>query len=162
MINRPIRGNWFILLTLLISLMLEVVPLPNWIIWLRPQWVLLVIIYWMLALPMAIGFVYAFCIGILLDLLNGTLLGEHAFAMVVIAYLILKLYKLIRVYPMAQQTLMIFLLVLLYRALIFIIQGVIGELPHFTVYWSTVIISMILWPWIFILLRDMRRKFCVT
>jgi len=162
MINRPIRGGWFIVLTLLISLMLEVVPLPNWIIWLRPQWALLVIIYWMLAFPSVVGFVYAFCIGILLDLLNGTLLGEHAFAMVVIAYLILKLYQLIRVYPMAQQTLMIFMLVLLYRAVIFVIQGVIGESPHFMAYWLTVIISTLLWPWVFILLRDMRRKFCVT
>jgi rod shape-determining protein MreD len=162
MIDRPIRGRWFIALTLLIALMLEVVPLPGWIIWLRPQWTLLVMIYWMMAFPSVVGFIYAFGIGILLDLLNGTLLGEHAFAMVAIAYLILKLYQLIRVYPMAQQTLMIFVLVLLYRAIIFIIQGVIGELPHYMMYWLTVIISTILWPWIFILLRDMRRKFCVT
>lgn len=162
MINRSLRGSWFIVLTLLISLMLEVVPLPNWIIWLRPQWVLLVIIYWMLAFPSVVGFIYAFGIGILLDLLNGTLLGEHAFAMVVIAYLILKLHQLIRVYPMAQQACIIFMLILLYRAIIFIIQGVIGKPPHFMGYWLTVIISTLLWPWVFILLRDMRRKFCVA
>jgi len=162
MINRPLKGNWFIVLTFLCALMLDVMPLPNWIVWLRPQWTLLVMIYWIMAFPNSIGFLYAFCVGILLDLLNGTLLGEHAFAMLLIAYLIIKLYHLIRVYPIMQQTIIIFILVTLYKMTIYIIQGVIGELPHTVFYWLTVFMSAILWPWVFILLRDMRRKFCIN
>ncbi|MGD9152633.1 MAG: rod shape-determining protein MreD [Gammaproteobacteria bacterium] len=160
--HHSFKGKWLIILTIFVALMLDVMPLPDWIVWLRPQWTLLVMIYWMMALPFYIGFFYAFCIGILLDLLNGTLLGEHAFAMLIVAYLIIKLYQLIRVYPMMQQTLIIFALVALYRAIIYIIQGMIGELPHTMVCWLTVFISTILWPWVFIILRDMRRKFCLT
>ena len=59
---------------------------------------------------------------------------------------------LIRVYPIMQQTLIIFVLVTLYKTTIYIIQGVIGELPHTLFYWLTAFVSAILWPWMFILL----------
>ena len=143
MMNRSLRGGWFIVLTIFIALMLDVMPLPDWVVWLRPQWTLLVMIYWIMALPSYIGFFYAFCIGVLLDLLNGTLLGEHAFAMLIVAYVVIKLHQLIRVYPVMQQTLIIFVLVALYRAVIYIIQGVSGELSHTMAYWLTVFVSTI-------------------
>jgi rod shape-determining protein MreD len=156
------RNRWFIVLTFLIALMLDVLPLPGWVIWLRPQWTLLVLIYWVMALPSAVGIISAFSVGILLDLLNNTLLGEHAFAMVIIAYVVIKLHKLIRVYPLLQQMLVVFVFVLLYQLIIFGIQGIIGQLPHTFLYWLTVFISTILWPWVFVLLRDCRRRFYIN
>ncbi|MCB1617470.1 MAG: rod shape-determining protein MreD, partial [Pseudomonadales bacterium] len=49
-------GNWLvILLTFVIALLLEVVPLPaDWQPW-RPTWALLCLIYWTMALPERIG-----------------------------------------------------------------------------------------------------------
>ena len=74
--------RWFIVGTILIAFMLEILPLPGFIIWFRPAWTLLVLIYWAMALPEVVGVGYAFMVGIFLDVLTGTLLGEHAFAMV--------------------------------------------------------------------------------
>jgi rod shape-determining protein MreD len=152
-----VKGRWLIVLTFLASFILDILPLPGWVIWLRPAWTLLVLIYWVMALPYLIGVTTAFCVGILMDLLQGTLLGEYAFVMVIISFIVMKTYKIIRVYPLLQQTFVVFLLVLLYQLLIFIIQGIIGQLPHTWGYWLTAITSAILWPWIFILLRDLRR-----
>jgi rod shape-determining protein MreD len=162
MVEYQTKGRWFIVLTFIIALLLDVIPLPGGVAWLRPQWTLLILIYWVMAMPYVVGFAWAFVVGLLLDLLNGSLLGEHAFAMLIVSYLIVRLYQLIRVYPVLQQTCIICVLVLLYRVLIFIIQGIIGELPHTMLYWITVVVSTILWPWLFIVLRDMRRKFCMN
>jgi len=156
------HGRWVIFLTLLVALMLDVLPLPGWVIWLRPHWSLLVLLYWIMALPYCVGITYAFMVGVLLDLLNGTLLGEHAFAIVAVAYLAIKLHQLIRVYPLLQQTLVILLMMLLYQIIIFSIQSFIGESPHPLLYWLPVLVSAVLWPWLFVVLRDWRRRLRVT
>ena len=157
--DKVMRGRWVIAITFLIALMLEVLPLPVWVVWLRPAWTLLVLIYWAMALPYIAGVLTAFCVGILLDLLTGTLLGEHAFVFIIITYIVIKQHRLIRVYPLFQQTLIVLMLVLLYKILIFAIQGIIGLAPYTYMYWLSAIVSALLWPWVFILLRDWRRRF---
>ena len=156
------QAHWFIFVTFLIALALDILPLPGWVIWLRPAWTLLILIYWLMALPTVVSVGWAFILGLLLDLLNGTLLGEHAFAMVIVAYIILKLYQLIRVYPMLQQTLMVFAVLLLYQMILFAIQGLVASLPQSWLYWMSVVVGTMLWPWIYVLLRDWRRKLNVV
>ncbi len=150
--------RWFILVTFLIALGLDILPLPGWVIWLRPSWTLLVLLYWAMALPNVVGIFYALMIGLLLDLLNGTVLGEHAVALIVVTYIMIKFHQLIRVYPLMQQTIIIFLLFITYQIIIFAIQGFVGQLPHTILYWLSGVISTLLWPWVFVLLRDWRRK----
>ncbi len=147
------HNRWLIFLTFFIALILEILPLPSWSIWLRPTWTLLVLIYWTLTSPETVGIGSAFIVGILLDLLTGTLLGEHAFVMVIIAYIAIKLHRLIRAFTLLQQTLVVSLLILIYQLLIFATQGFLAQLPYSPLYWLTVIISTLLWPWIFALLN---------
>jgi len=135
-----------------------VMPLPSGIIWLRPEWALLVLIYWAMALPEIIGVASAFFVGILLDLINGTMLGEHAFAMIVILYIVVKWHRMIRMFPLIQQVFVILGLTLLYQIILFGLQGVIGQIPHTFLYWCSIFVSALIWPWIFILLRDWRRR----
>lgn len=155
------RGRWLIVVTFLIAFILEVLPVPSWAIWLRPHWTLLVLIYWVMDLPYLVSLAWAFCVGIFLDLLTTSLLGEHAFALVVITFAVLKLHKLIRVYPVMQQTIIICILLCLYQLLIFMVQGFISTTAHAFAYWLPTFTSTILWPWMYILLRDMRYKFHV-
>jgi rod shape-determining protein MreD len=157
-----IRGRWIIVVTILIALLLDILPLPAGVVWLRPMWSLLVVIYWVMALPYNVNVGLAFIVGLMLDLLSGSVFGEHAFAMVVIAYLVVKLHQRIRVGSFLQQMLVVFLFLLLYQAIIFLIQYIIGQIPHSFLYWSSSIISAILWPWVFIILRDCRRRFLVA
>jgi len=156
------RGRWLIILTFIVALLLDILPLPGVVIWFRPQWTLLVFIYWCLALPNTIGLMTAFVLGLILDLLNGSLLGEHAFALIVVAFILIKLYQLIRVYPLFQQTILVFCLVFIYQLTIFLLQGFFSTFPSTGCYWLTLLTSTILWPWLFILLRDWRRKVLVS
>ena len=153
-----IGRRWIIWLTLLLGLILDILPLPTWVVWLRPSWTLLVLIYWAMIMPYRVNVGYAFVLGLLIDLLQGSLLGEHALAMVVIIYIVAKLSKRIKVFPMQQQMLTIFFLLLLYQVIIFAIQGFIGQLPSSWLYWMAILVGTLFWPWVYILLHDWRGR----
>ena len=87
------RGYLIIFLSFFLALVLTILPVPQWVMVFYPQWLLLVLLYWIIALPHRIGLVVAWCLGILLDGLYGTVLGEHALAFTVIAYIAEKLYR---------------------------------------------------------------------
>jgi rod shape-determining protein MreD len=153
------RGVFIISLTLCVAMMLTILPLPSWAVWLRPQWVMLVVIYWCLALPERVSVGIAWLIGLFLDVLQGTLLGQHALALAVVAYFIVKFHPRIRLYPVWQKTLIVFFLSLIYLALLYWVQGLMGVLPKAWEAWYPALTSTLLWPWVFIILRDLRRRF---
>jgi rod shape-determining protein MreD len=144
-------------MTLLIALVLALLPMPDWTIWLRPAWVLLVLIYWAMTLPYRVSVGTAFIMGLIVDLLNGTLLGEHALAFTIVIYCVTRMHIRLRMYPLLQQGLSVLIFVLLYQFVLYCIQGFIGELPGSHLYWLSSITSTLLWPWLFVLMRDCRR-----
>lgn len=155
--------NWFAIITsIFLAIVLMLLPLPEWTTWFRPAWVLLLLIYWSLDSPYRLNVGVAWVIGIMIDLLTGTLLGEHALAYTVVVYFVSKMYIRIRMYPLLQQSLSIFVFVLLYQFILYCIQGFIGELPNSQLFWFSSVTSMFLWPWLFVLLRDWRRRFKVA
>jgi rod shape-determining protein MreD len=82
------RGTWAIVASFVVAFMLTAMPLPDWAIAWRPAWVALVLAYWCLALPQSIGVLSAWIIGLLLDVMHGSLLGQHAFGLAVVAYVV--------------------------------------------------------------------------
>jgi rod shape-determining protein MreD len=155
--------SWFtIILTLVIALVLTLLPMPGWTVWLRPAWVLMVLIYWAMITPYRVSVGVAWMTGLVVDLLNGTLLGEHALAFTVVIYFVSRMYIRLRMHPMLQQGLNVLVFVLLYQFILYCIQGFIGQLPVSNLYWLSSITSMLLWPWLFVLMRDCRRWFKVA
>lgn len=155
--------NWFVIpLSFLLALILTLLPMPDWAVWLRPDWVLLILIYWNITLPYRVNVGTAWFIGLLLDVLNGTALGEHALALTVVSYVVVKMHARLHMFPLLQQGLAVFLLVLLYEFILFCVQGFVGEFPRGWLYWLSSITSMLLWPWIFTIMRDCRRRFRVV
>jgi len=148
-----------ILTTLIIALILALLPMPDWTIWLRPAWVLMVLIYWAMMIPNQVSVGVAWMTGLVVDLLNGTLLGEHALAFTIVIYFVAKMHIRLRMYPMLQQGMSILIFVLWYQFILYCIQGFIGELPGSHLYWLSSVTSMLLWPWFFVLMRDCRRWF---
>lgn len=149
------NNNFLIIfLSLVTALFLTLLPMPEWAIWLRPAWVLMMLIYWAITTPEQVNVGIAWICGIFLDMLEGTILGEHALAFVVIIYLVTRMYTRLRMFPILQQSFSIFLLVLLYQCIIFCIQGFIGSLPNSWLFWSSSVTSMLLWPWLLSFLRS--------
>lgn len=151
--------SWFtILMTLIVALVLTLLPMPGWTVWLRPAWVLMVLIYWAIVAPYQISVGAAWIMGLVVDLLNGTLLGEHALAYTLVIYLVSRMYIRLRMYPLLQQGFSVLSFVLLYQFIVYCIQGFIGQLPSSHLYWLSSMTSMLLWPWLFVLMRDSHKR----
>lgn len=150
---------WIIALSLVIALMLTALPLPEWAANWRPAWVAMVLIYWCMALPERVGIGVSWMLGLLLDVQQGTVLGQHALGLAIVAYITIKSHQRLRVFPLFQQALVVCGYILLFQFIVLWIKGMLGIPPRHWSYWMPAFSSMLLWPWIFIVLRDVRRKF---
>ena len=156
------QGGWIIVLSFVIAMMLMTMPLPSWAINWRPSWVAIVLIYWCMALPDRVGIGVGWGLGLLLDVQQGTVLGQNALGLAVIAYLCLKSYQRMRVFPLVQQAMLVCIYLLLYEFISLWIRSMIGVPPNDWSYWMPAFTSMLLWPWLFIVLRDIRRKYLIS
>jgi rod shape-determining protein MreD len=158
----PRRGTSIIVLSYVAALLLTVTPLPSWLLDARPEWVALFVLFWCIALPERSGIGTAWMVGLLTDVLRGALLGQHALALTVIAYLALKLHLRLRVYPLWQQALSVLVLVTIYQLLLLWTSGMIGKPATSWVYWLPSLTSTLVWPLLFGLLTAVRRGFEVS
>jgi rod shape-determining protein MreD len=144
--------------TLLIGLMLLILPLPDWAQTYRPDWVALILIYWSMALPKKIGLWFAFFTGLLVDVTQGTLLGQHSMALVMIIFINLNLYQRIRVLSLPRQALYVMVLLIINQIALVLIEGMLQRSTPVMAFFGPPLTGMLMWPWLFILLRDIRRK----
>jgi len=158
----PRNGTGVILMTLGVALFLTVLPMPQGAEHFRPQWVAMTLIYWALALPARIGVFWAWGAGLVLDVTSGTVLGQHALSLSVSVYLALELHQRIRSFPLPQQAVSVWVLLLVERLLSLWVIGATGQPTPTLWYWMPTFVGMLLWPWVFILLRDLRRRFSVA
>lgn len=134
-------------------------PMPLSVDAFRPDWVLIVLVYWCLALPNKINIITAWLMGFILDVLLGSVLGVHAAAMALSVYIVVVNFQKIRNFSVWQQALIIGVLAALYHLLVFWLQRFLTDAVFLTSYLYPVITSVILWPWVFLLLRRVRRHF---
>jgi rod shape-determining protein MreD len=139
-------GSVRVVLSLLLALLIAIVPLPESMNAARPHLLLLLVIYWSLSAPQLVGLAAAWICGLTLDLLKGTLLGQHALAFLLIAYVTHKFQLRMRLFPIYQQTLMVFALVAMYEGMVFVIDGFKGQAVSTVAHWLPVITSALLWP----------------
>jgi rod shape-determining protein MreD len=111
----------------LVALLLSAVSLPRMVELLRPDFLLLVVIWFALMSPRSTGLLYAFCWGLLLDAFSGVLLGEHALAFVAVAFFVHHFHLRMRMFPWLHQSLVVLLLLWIYQFLVFWIDGVSGH-----------------------------------
>ena len=145
-----------VIVTIVVSLMLTVMPLPAWADAFRPDWVALTLIYWAMTLPRTWSVGSAWIVGIVLDVAQGTILGQHALALSVVVFMTARFHLLMRVFPMQQLTATVFALLALYQFLLFWVNGVAGiDVPAVT-YWGPVLSGTAFWPLVVIALRGVR------
>jgi len=135
-----------ILTCIVASLMLAIAPMPGWAEAYRPDWVPLTLIFWSMLLPRTYSIGWAWIIGLILDVAQGTLFGQHALALVLIVYITVKFHLQIRVFPMLQMTATVFALLALYQFILFWINGVAGINSPAVAYWGPVLTGTIVWP----------------
>ena len=149
------------LITMVAAFMLAIMPLPNWAVELRPEWVTLVLIYWAMTVPSKIGVTMAWFTGLLLDVSYGTLMGQHAIGMVLVIYVIHIQHQRLRVASLLQQAIVIFGLLFVKQLLILWVDGMLGRAPGSWLYFMPTVTSTVLWPWVYLILRNLEQKFTV-
>ena len=162
MIAAKPRRRWIIGVSFVAALMLTAMPLPDWAVVGRPFWVAMVLVYWCMALPRTVGIGTAWFVGLLVDVLTGSLLGQHAACLAVVAFLTLSMHQRIRVFPLGQQALMVGVILSAYLITLLVIRVFASTAPPNLGVFYPLVSSMLLWPWLFIILRDIRRRFSVS
>jgi rod shape-determining protein MreD len=144
--------------SLALGLVLTLVALPEPYGAFRPFWLGLLVIYWALESPARMGLGLAFALGLAGDFLTGSLLGEHALRLVVLAFIVLRLRPRMRFFPMPQQALAVLALLINDRIVLLMMRAFSGEgLPGW-LFWVGPVIGVLLWPWLFLLVDIARAR----
>ena len=149
---------WVIALSILVAFMLTAMPLPEWALPWRPAWIAMVLVYWCMALPERIGVITAWTIGLTLDVMHGSILGQHAFGLAFVAYVVLQYHQRLRVFRLVQQAMVVGTLVFVYLLAMLWIYKLLGSVNYSFNYLFGAISTAVLWPWVYIVLRDVRRR----
>ena len=152
------KSNLIIAITFVIGFILSALPLPDTIVDWRPCWLAMLLIYWCMALPERVGISSAWLLGLFFDAQQSFILGQHALGFVFLAYIIIRNHKRLRVYPLLQQALVVCLYLLIYQAIMLLVMLLSGTITYTSFYWLPAFTSMLIWPWLFIFMRDFRRR----
>lgn len=148
--------------TFFVALIGAIYPLPLFLNAFRPDWLVLIIFYWVLALPHRVSIVHAFILGLLLDLLLGSTLGTHAFLFSLLAYVVCMSYQRIRYFTIVQTTLLIGLFILVTKLGLYWLASSMQDIELHKHYFWSIFTSMLIWPWFFFFMRYLRQRFKVT
>jgi len=131
----PVRAG-FIALTLIAALMLNLLPWSGAWLWLKPDFVALVVLYWCIEQPRKVGFVSAWMMGLIMDVADGTLLGQHALAYSILAYAGIVLHRRVRMFAGTSQVVHVLLLLMMNDLIVLAIRLAAGAdfpgLQYFT------------------------------
>ena len=150
------------MLSFVLAFLLTLMPLPDWARFYRPQLSTLVLIYWTLASPHRVGVGVGWVTGLVVDVITGTLLGQHALALALIAYITEKMHQRLRLFPLWQQALTVLVLLLIEKLLSLWVMGAISQQVPSLTFWIPPVVGMLLWAWLYILLRDLQHRFQVS
>lgn len=153
------RSAPVIIFTLAVGLALRIIPLPELFRFLNPDWSLLILIYWCIALPNRTGIGTAWFLGLFADVITGQLLGQQAFVYSLIIYGCLCFHQRLRLFPMPQQMLFILLFLFIAKLTNFRMISLHNQPPENIMYWVTPVIGMFFWPILFFVLRQFRRNY---
>ncbi len=152
-------GYVAIIISVVLAMIATAIPLPEWAVVWRPAWVCLVLIYWCVAVPERIGIFTAWILGLTLDVLHGAVLGQHALGLAVVAFVAVTYHQRLRVFSLFHQALFVGSLVFIYLGIMLGIYNLVGTKSYSTGYLLAAVTSGLLWPWIFVIMRDFRRRF---
>jgi len=148
----------YIAVSLAVALVLQLFELPYALAVLRPLWVPLVLIYWVMAIPQPTGLLTAWIVGLLLDVLLGSVLGQHALGLTLVVLVALWLRGWLALFPIWQEAALLTALWLLYAFLMFWIDGATGHRADPWLQWTPVLTTGLCWPVVVAVLNSLRRR----
>ncbi len=149
--------TWFVLFTILCGLVANAMPVSGSALLLKPDFLALILLYWCIQEPRLIGVGIAWCVGLLMDVTDATVFGQHALAYAVLAYAAEYFRRRVLRFPLWQQAAQVAVLLLACSALVLVIR-VVGGAP--TPRWTYAVgplVGALLWPLITVVLQGPQR-----
>ncbi len=131
--------------SLLLALLLQMLPWAGFGLLLRPDFILLVILYWLLRAPQLCNIGTAWFAGLLVDLITGGIFGQHALAYAISAFFAVSYQRRLALFNVWQQAAYVFVLLVLTQITLLILKlfsG--GEIPGWS-YFLPSISGILLW-----------------
>jgi rod shape-determining protein MreD len=143
----------FIIATLITAALLNMMPWSGWAGWLRPDFVALAVLYWVIEQPRRVGFLAAFTLGLLMDVSEGALLGQHALSYTMLAYAGIALNRRVRMFSLTSQVVHVIPLLLVNDLIVLGVRMLAGaEFPGYR-YFLGSFVAGALWPLVSVLLK---------
>jgi rod shape-determining protein MreD len=153
------RSSWWASFSSLVAtLALAAVPLPDGVAPFRPDWVAVVLLYWSLMAPRQFSLLTALWMGLALDTLTGALLGQNALALLVIVYLAEKFHLRLRVFPLSQLAITVLILLALYEFILFWIDGMAGRTVPLIERWLPPLTGTLAWVALYMMFDRRERE----
>lgn len=140
------QPRFAMILSAAIALVLQVMPLPNWLDLVRPALLVLAVLYWSLNAPRAGGLMLAFVAGLCIDVFKGATLGQYALATTLVAYVAMRQLLLLRNKPLFEQMLFVAFMLLIWELVGFAIDGWSGRELFDLARWIHIATGALLWP----------------
>ena len=138
--------RWLIGLSFLLAFVLMVIPVGfQWRSY-RPEFVVLLVIYWSMFSPQHFGLASAWLAGLFQDLLELAPLGLNAMGMLLISYISFLVYQRIRNYVVWHQAAWIFVLVGVFQLFSNWLGGFIGRTIDAPLFLVAALLSALIWP----------------
>ena len=141
----PVRAA-FIIFTFIAALLINLLPWSGWWLIIKPDFVALVVLYWCIQQPRKVGFTSAWLLGLVMDVAEGSLFGQHALAYSVLAFAGIVLHRRVLMFTMRDQILHVLVLLVLNDVMVLAVRMVAGAtFPGFS-YFIGSLTAAALWP----------------
>jgi rod shape-determining protein MreD len=141
-------SGWRVFISVLLGLAFAIIPLPHWLEVLRPDFLLIFVIYWSLNTPRIAGLMFAWLCGFGVDVIHGMVLGQHALAFLFVAYWTHRWQLRMRIFPIWQQAAAVFVFLLIYEVIVWWIDGIVGHETSTWSRWLPVLTGALIWPFV--------------
>ncbi len=156
------HNRWVILMTFIGALVLAIFPIGSANGWLRPEFIPMLVIYWVMVMPQQSSIFSLWCLGCVLDLLEGVALGQHAMALMVVAYVCLLSYQRIRNYTLWHQTFVVFVIIGLHQLVDNWVHSLQGSAAQSLIFLLPAFASALMWPVVWLSLEKLRVSYRVS
>jgi rod shape-determining protein MreD len=154
-ILQPVQP-WYIFFSLIGAVILNFLPTAHWPG--VPDWVALVLCFWCIREFRRVGMGWAFILGLLMDVADGAVLGQHCFAYVLLAYTASALSRRILWFPLVQQALQVLPLLIATQVFQAVMRLAVGaDFPGWGYFVGPVVATLLWIPVTFILLLPQYR-----
>jgi rod shape-determining protein MreD len=154
----PVRGG-YILVTMLGALLLNLIPVPGWVSSAMPDFVAVILLYWSVFQAHRVGLWPAWVMGLLMDVADASLFGQHAAAYCALAFAGIFLHRRIQMFPMSYQIAHVLGILLGQQALQLVVRLAASAEPPDMLYFVSSLTGAALWPAVVVMLMlPMRRS----